>query len=174
MLGLCTGAVLLNTLAVAVGSPSPSVAAVASVLTLIAWGLKLAYWKTVDPSALPVDPGSAIGIPRARRVSLFAAPGTGSNFVVNEMAFRVARKHAARLRVIALIFGAALPAGLALGAFLQGGPAIVATTAAAICALTGAFIERWLFFAEARHIVTLYFGDENAGQGYTPPALDTR
>jgi DMSO reductase anchor subunit len=25
------------------------------------------------------------------------------------------------------------------------------------CALAGAFLERWLFFAQARHLVTLYY-----------------
>ncbi len=24
----------------------------------------------------------------------------------------------------------------------------------------GVFVERWLFFAEAKHVVTLYYGDE--------------
>ena len=30
-------------------------------------------------------------------------------------------------------------------------------TAAAVCAIAGAFVERWLFFAEAKHLVTLYY-----------------
>jgi DMSO reductase anchor subunit len=30
-------------------------------------------------------------------------------------------------------------------------------TAAAVSALLGAVAERWLFFAEARHLVTLYY-----------------
>jgi DMSO reductase anchor subunit len=29
--------------------------------------------------------------------------------------------------------------------------------AAALSALAGTFIERWLFFAQARHLVTLYY-----------------
>ena len=28
---------------------------------------------------------------------------------------------------------------------------------AAACALLGAVVERWLFFAEARHVATLYY-----------------
>jgi DMSO reductase anchor subunit len=31
------------------------------------------------------------------------------------------------------------------------------SAAAALCALAGAFVERWLFFAEAKHLVTLYY-----------------
>ena len=30
-------------------------------------------------------------------------------------------------------------------------------TLAALSALLGAFVERWLFFAQARHLVTLYY-----------------
>jgi DMSO reductase anchor subunit len=26
--------------------------------------------------------------------------------------------------------------------------------------ITGIFVERWLFFAEAKHVVSLYYGDE--------------
>jgi DMSO reductase anchor subunit len=28
---------------------------------------------------------------------------------------------------------------------------------AALASLAGAFVERWLFFAQARHLVTLYY-----------------
>ena len=33
---------------------------------------------------------------------------------------------------------------------------------AALIALPGLVIERWLFFAEAKHAVTLYYGAETA------------
>jgi DMSO reductase anchor subunit len=34
----------------------------------------------------------------------------------------------------------------------------VAAAAAALCFAAGVFIERWLFFAEARHAVMNYYG----------------
>ena len=34
--------------------------------------------------------------------------------------------------------------------------------ASAVLALPGLVIERWLFFAEAKHAVTLYYGAETA------------
>jgi DMSO reductase anchor subunit len=46
----------------------------------------------------------------------------------------------------------ALPAWLV--AHLDAGPWFAA---AAVSALLGAAVERWLFFAEARHLVTLYY-----------------
>ena len=34
----------------------------------------------------------------------------------------------------------------------------VASLLAAVAALSAAVVERWLFFAEARHVVTLFYG----------------
>ena len=79
------------------------------------------------------------------------------------MGFRVARKHAARLRRIALAAGFALPMALALLALLAGGGGGGGATAAALLtlgallALGGLLVERWLMFAEATHTVTLYY-----------------
>jgi len=49
---------------------------------------------------------------------------------------------------------------VAIGA--PGVPALLAALAAAPLAMLGVFIERWLFFAEAKHTVTLYYGATNA------------
>ena len=73
------------------------------------------------------------------------------------MGFRVARKHAAKLRRIGLVLGGLVPTllgllGLALGADIALAPLAVLT------AMTGTLVERWLFFAEAKHTVTLYYG----------------
>lgn len=38
--------------------------------------------------------------------------------------------------------------------------AAIASALAAISQLTGMLVERWLFFAEAKHTVTLYYGRE--------------
>ena len=35
--------------------------------------------------------------------------------------------------------------------------AAAASLVAALAVTAGAFVERWLFFAEARHVVTLYY-----------------
>jgi DMSO reductase anchor subunit len=72
----------------------------------------------------------------------------------------VARKHAAKLRVIVWLAGFAAPVLLVLLASVLG-----RTTALLVLALAlplnwlGAFVERWLFFAQARHTVNLYYGD---------------
>jgi DMSO reductase anchor subunit len=82
---------------------------------------------------------------------------------MREMGFRVARKHALKLRRAALVLGFVLPALLLLAAVLLAPvPAAIAATLAPASALAGVLAERWLFFAEAKHSVSLYYGAEAA------------
>ena len=74
------------------------------------------------------------------------------------MGYRIARRHAAKLRAIAALLGFALPLALTLAA-----PVLPALgLLAALSAMAGVLVERWLFFAEAKHTVTLYYGSEAA------------
>jgi DMSO reductase anchor subunit len=130
----------------------PVLAAIAVALA----ALKLVYWRDIDRTPLPQSRGDAVGLP-GRRVDVFERPHTEANYLTREMAFVVARTHARWLRLLALsLFGAVPLLGLAL-AWLAPGTAGVALPLAAGSAFAGAFIERWLFFAQARHLVTLYY-----------------
>jgi DMSO reductase anchor subunit len=40
--------------------------------------------------------------------------------------------------------------------------AVIIALVAAVLAQLGVLVERWLFFAEAKHAVTLYYGAERA------------
>jgi DMSO reductase anchor subunit len=74
------------------------------------------------------------------------------------MGFRIGRKHARLLRLIAQGLGFAAPAVLLALALATGGVvAVVASALAAATQLAGVLVERWLFFAEAQHTVTLYY-----------------
>ena len=79
------------------------------------------------------------------------------------MGFRIARKHRTRLRLIARIAAFLLPGALTLAALFIIGwiGALLAGLAVASAAL-GLVVERWLFFAEAKHTVTLYYGADAA------------
>ena len=70
--------------------------------------IKLGYWRAIDTQALPATRGDAVGLP-GRDISVFERPHTEDNYVTREMAFTVARKHARRLRVIALVLFGAVP-----------------------------------------------------------------
>lgn len=91
---------------------------------------------------------SAIGTP-----TVFEQPHTGGNYLMREMIHVVGRRHAARLRIIALVLASVVPALLAL--LLSG---IWGVVPAVLSHLTGAMAARWLYFAEAEHVVGLYYG----------------
>ncbi len=117
---------------------------------------KWLYWRDIDRTPLPATRADAVGLP-GREVGVFEHPHTQANYITREMAFVIARDHALRLRIIAsaLVFGVPL---LAWGlAFAGVGHASWLLGLAALGTLAGAFVERWLFFAQARHMVSLYY-----------------
>jgi DMSO reductase anchor subunit len=75
------------------------------------------------------------------------------------MGYRIARKHAGRLRALAELGAFALPL-LATAIVMAGSGALAkaASLAAVAAQAPGILIERWLFFAEAKHTVRLYYG----------------
>jgi DMSO reductase anchor subunit len=99
------------------------------------------------------DIGTATGLGGRGKVRAFEPPHTGESYLTKEMVFRIGRKHAATLKVISLFLAALLPAFLLFLPFLH---AFVAL--AVLSHLAGVLVQRWLFFAEARHVVGLYYG----------------
>jgi DMSO reductase anchor subunit len=119
--------------------------------------LKRRYWRDIDRAPLPATRGSALGLPPDRTATVFEKPHTEANYLTKEMGFVLARRHATKLRRIALALFGAVPAA-ACGLVLLWPPAAApALAVAAVSALVGALVERWLFFAEAKHVVTLYY-----------------
>jgi DMSO reductase anchor subunit len=97
--------------------------------------------------------GTATGLGRIGAPAVFELPHTGSNYLMKEMIHVVGRRHAHKLRGIALLLAVLAPFAIALAGL---GP--VTTALSVTCYLTGAFAQRWLFFAEAEHVVGLYYG----------------
>jgi len=163
-LGLATGALLLAMLTHAFGYASTAVDFVALAAVTLAAGLKMAYWKTILKTRGESTVASATGLGKPGLVRLLDAPHTETNYLMQEMGFRVARKHAGRLRVIAAFTLFAIPLALLIGSILAGGsfPATFLLASAVASATIGVLVERWLFFAEAKHTVTLYYGGEHA------------
>ncbi|TIN11561.1 MAG: dimethyl sulfoxide reductase anchor subunit, partial [Mesorhizobium sp.] len=65
----------------------------------------------------------------------------------------------ARLRQITQVLAFALPVLLLIAAFALPWPyAAVLSALATSAQFAGMLVERWLFFAEAKHTVTLYYG----------------
>jgi DMSO reductase anchor subunit len=124
---------------------------------------KIAYWRFIDRSRGIATPESATGLGVIGKVRLFAAPHTEENYLLKEMGYKVARKHALKLRLIALGLGFTAPALLVfLATLVTGSAAVLLLLLATVGNAIGTLTERWLFFAEARHTVTLYYGSETA------------
>ena len=95
--------------------------------------------------------GTATGLSGA--VSVFEWPHTGDNYLLREMIHVVGRRHGAKLRLIAVVLAGLLPALVLIVV-----PGILGAGVAALAHLAGACTARWLFFAEAEHVVGLYYG----------------
>jgi DMSO reductase anchor subunit len=153
-----TGSVLLNALLQGFAIGSNTLPAVSALLTVLGWGWKLATWRYNDRLEIPTTANTATGLAGGTVRSL-EWPHTEENYLLKEMGFRIARKHGARLRRIAQLLAFALPVVLLAAAFALPWPhAAVLSALAAIVQFAGMLVERWLFFAEAKHTVTLYYG----------------
>jgi DMSO reductase anchor subunit len=157
-LGLMSGLLWLMLMLQLFGA-RPALNWLVPVVIALAAVVKLAYWRFIDDAPATSTAGSATGLGSFGAVRLFEAPHTSENYLLKEMGFSIARKHAAKLRRIAVALGFALPFLLSLVPFVVSGwLTVVAAFFAAILGTVGVFVERWLFFAEAQHAVTLYYG----------------
>jgi sulfite dehydrogenase (quinone) subunit SoeC len=131
----------------------------AFVSVLLAWWSKEGYWRFIDTTSARSTVASATALGSCGPVRMLDPPHTQDNYLLQEMGFRIARKHKVRLRLIARVAAFVLPALLSLVALLAAGAVGLAVAAfAVLSAALGLVIERWLFFAEAKHTVTLYYG----------------
>lgn len=158
-----TGALWLQLLCRLFGFASAPLGWIAIVATAAGLLLKAGYWRFIDDSRAASTPETATGLGRIGKTRLLEAPHTSENYLLEEMGFRIARKHAQKLRRIALAAGFVAPLLLTVLVLLAPGPlGLLAALLAAPLATAGILVERWLFFAEARHTVTLYYGAASA------------
>ena len=146
----------LLSLALAGGAVLAGQVMAALVLLAVAGALQVLYWILGDrrfgERGHTIE--SATGLGDRGRVRLFEPPHTGTNYLLKEMVYVVGRKHAQKLRLIAFLLNCLLP--ILILAVLPGGLATFGL--AALAYLVGTFASRWLFFAEAEHVVGLYYG----------------
>jgi sulfite dehydrogenase (quinone) subunit SoeC len=163
LFALSSGALWLAALLALLARPDPLVSALALGAALASGGVKLGYWWFIDRSDGPSTAETATGLGNLGSVRLLEAPHGGENYLMREMGFRVARRHAAKLRRIALLLAALAPAALTAAQYdLAPAFGAIAALLAALLAMVGILVERWLFFAEAKHAVTLYYGATRA------------
>jgi DMSO reductase anchor subunit len=160
-LGLGSGAVLLNGLVHMVGPAQPWSAWLAIVAVASAGVLKWAYWRAIDGELRSYTVEAATGLGRIGKVRPLEPPHTQPNYIMREMGYRVARKHARKLRRLAAVFAFAVPCAASLISLIPS-VGLAASIVAAAAMAAGLLVERWLFFAEAEHVAMLYYGAEVA------------
>lgn len=164
LLGHWSGAMLLCALASAYASSTGPFFVLAGILGLAALAAKLAYWQAIDQASAAPTLERAIGVKEGvhgpgpisvAQARLLAVGHSHGTFLTREFGFLVAQQHARALRGAVLVLGFALP----LAWLIAGVARWQLALAAAACCIIGVLIERWLFFAEAKHTVRLYHGD---------------
>jgi len=146
---------LLMAISLAGGALLTGQVSAALVLLPVAGVLQMLWWVRGD-SALATsgtDMATATGLGDIGTVRAFEPPHTGNNYLLREMVHVVGRKHALKLRLIAFALGYVAPVALILLPFSHALGAL-----AVLSHLAGIAASRWLFFAEAEHVVGLYYG----------------
>jgi len=155
-LGYASGSLLLLLGAVIAGLDTTPYIAMSALIISIAAVLKAIYYFWIGSPGLSPTINTATGLTRAK-VKLLDTGHTHGTFLTQEFGFQIARQKAGLLKVIVFVVGFALPGMMLVWVFnQQGGP--IAALVAAFAGIAGAAVERWLFFAEARHVVNLYHG----------------
>ena len=125
------------------------------ILLLVTGVIQIMYWIRGDQAfqRSQTNIESATGLGREGSIRAFAPPHTGSNYLLREFVYVVGRKHASKLRLISLVMMIGIPIALLSTPFN-----FWTSLVAAFFHLAGVMVSRWLFFAQAEHVVGLYYG----------------
>lgn len=153
LLGLYSGALVALAVIACTGGDSARLIVWALVILLAALILKAIYYLRfrVPQTHFTINDALPLG---KKTIRLLDVGHTHGTFLTDEFYFKLARGHALLLRVIAVLAGFVLPLVL----LLMGATSGLALSIAAMACLLGLLAERWLFFAEAEHVVRLYHG----------------
>lgn len=155
-LGYASGSLLLLLGAVIAGLETTPYIAMSALIVSIAAVLKAIYYFWIRSPGLTPTINTATGLTRAK-VKLLDTGHTHGTFLTQEFGYQLARQKAGLIKALVFVVGFGLPGLMLVWVFNQQG-GVLAAAAAALAGLVGAAMERWLFFAEARHVVNLYHG----------------
>jgi DMSO reductase anchor subunit len=155
-LGYASGSLLLLLGAVVSGLDTLPYISMSALILAIAAVLKAIYYFWISSPGLGPTINTATGLTRAK-VKLLDTGHTHGTFLTQEFGFQLARQKAGLLKIVVFVLGFALPGLMLVWVFNQQGGEMAAIVAVAT-GIIGAAVERWLFFAEARHVVNLYHG----------------
>ena len=153
LLGLYSGALVGLAFNVERGGAASSQGVIALALLVAALIVKsLYYLKFRAPVTVhSINDALTLG---PKSIRLLDVGHTHGTFLTDEFCFKLARGHALALRVIAIVAGFVIP----FVAITLGTRSVLPLSVAALVCALGLLAERWLFFAEAEHVVRLYHG----------------
>ncbi len=127
-----------------------------SLLLLVLGLAQLWVWQTGDQRLAQsgTSIGTATGLGARGTVRAFEPPHTGPNYLTQEMVHVVGRKHSTKLRVISFVLMVILPWLI----FFVLPFSHVLAAIGILSHVAGVLTARWLFYAEAEHVVGLYYG----------------
>lgn len=155
-LGYASGSLLLLLGAVVAGLDTTPYIAMSALIMSIAAVLKAIYYFWIRSPGLSPTINTATGLTRAK-VKLLDTGHTHGTFLTQEFGFQIARQQASLLKIVVFVLGFVVPGLMLVWVFNQEGGQTAAIVAV-LAGIVGAAVERWLFFAEARHVVNLYHG----------------
>ncbi len=155
-LGYASGSLLLLLGAVVARLDTLPYIAMSALIVSIAAVLKAIYYFWIGSPSVSPTINTATGLTRAG-VKLLDTGHTHGTFLTQEFGFQLARQKAGILRVAVFVVGFGVP-GIMLVWLFQQPEGVGAASLALLAMMLGAAMERWLFFAEARHVVNLYHG----------------
>ena len=129
--------------------------AVAVPLLLVAGLIQVWTWKKGDRAFATsgTNLATATGLGNNGSVRSFEPPHTGTNYLLREFVHEIGRKHSEKLRILSLVLMVVLPVFLLMLPFSH-----FFALLAVVSHVAGVLTARWLFFAEAEHVVGLYYG----------------
>ncbi len=153
ILGLMSGSLLLmSVLSISAGKIPQELRNITLAMLALGALVKIIYLFWIGkPTGSTIN--TATGFTQAS-VRLFDQGHTANSFLNDEFGYTVAANKLLCLRALMLVIAFIIPFLLMLMADKW------LITLAALLAVAGLLIERWLFFAEARHVVRLYHGDQ--------------
>ena len=131
-------------------------------ISLTALFIKLLYWLLIKKNSKS-NIGTATGLGDSKKTSFFEGPHTGKNFLTTEMINKINVPRSLILRLSVCIFTYLTPAYyFSRKEHLIVDQNIITITliVISILALVGMCIERYLFFIESKHTVSLYYGNK--------------
>lgn len=137
---------------------SPFFLVIAIALIGFAALIKLTYYRfAVAESIAPLSTINTATSLKPARVRLLDVGHTGGTFLTEEFGYQVEARRLLRLRILSMLLAFGVPF-LSLAIWAPVTTNDIAIIVAALSAAIGIVVERWLFFADARHVVNLYHG----------------